>query len=136
MAHLSRTTSFTNGLRCRSLQVPSFEQCVMTLANKQIRRSCFNSPDFSQQGNAAISQRASCQRCCDFTRDALELEVQNMLSWIPRHSYSGTLKSLPREFRSSVLSQIKYIQPGSMLESYDIRAFVPRTSIQRLTWRT
>ena len=49
--------------------MPSFEQCVMTLASRADTTFVFlNSSDFSQQGEATqYHERASCPRCCDFT---------------------------------------------------------------------
>ena len=114
--------------------MPSFEQCVMTLASRAdttfVFRILLNFHNKAKQHNPTKERRA--QDVVTSLRDALELEGSKYVVMDTKSiQYSGTLKSLPRKFRSSVLSQIKYIQPGSMLESYGIRAFVPRTSIQK-----
>jgi len=111
--------------------MPSFEQCVVTLANKADTTFLFRVLLAYQEEAKKISKDQRARDIMTALRDALELEGLKYAVMDSRTiQYSGELKSLPRKFQSSVLSQIKNIKPGSTLHSFGVRVFVPSSSIE------
>ena len=111
--------------------MPSFEQCSMTLARKTDTTFVFR---LLLTFQSEKKKRSNEQRKNDIVtalKDALELVGSKyMIVDMKKIVYTGAITSLPRKFRSNVLSQLKYMRPGIMIHSIGLRVFVPSSALQ------